>query len=73
VSAMSKDRPLSLSDEQIRAVMLAASSIDPERRDIFLQRIAAMLKLRHRVDDADVADVVQLALCGLVQHADSAA
>jgi hypothetical protein len=41
-----------------------------EKRDMFLQRIAAMLALRGRgrFTDIDVADVTQLALCGLVQQ-----
>jgi hypothetical protein len=47
--------------------MAAAASIGPERRDIFLQRVGAMLKPRHRFADTDVVDVAQLALCGLVQ------
>jgi hypothetical protein len=71
---MSKgSRPLSLSDDQLSAIMLAARTIDPERRDIFLQRIGAMLKLRGRFTDADIADVTKLALCGLIHTADSAA
>ena len=54
--------------------MDAAKTIAPERRDIFLQRIGAILKLRGRFDDGDICEVVQLALCGLVQHtADTAA
>ena len=45
------------------------------KRDVFLQRIAAMLAMRGRgrVTDTDVADVAQLALAGLIQSADSAA
>jgi hypothetical protein len=67
-------RMISLSDAQLQTVMQAAAGIDPERRDIFLQRCAAMLKLRGRFTDSDVADVTRLALCGLSHHhADSAA
>ena len=46
-----------------------------EKRDTFLQRIAAMLALRGRdqFTDTDVADVAQLAMAGLIQSADSAA
>ena len=65
---------VSLSDSQLRTVMETARALQPERRDVFLQRITAMLRLRGRFTDADVADVAQLALCGLVhRHADSAA
>jgi hypothetical protein len=44
-----------------------------ERRDIFLQRCGAMLRMRGRFTDADVAEVTRLAMAGLVQTADSAA
>ena len=65
---------ISLSDSQLSVVMGAAKTIAPERRDIFLQRIGAMLRLRGRFTDSDIGEVVQLALCGLVQQAaDSAA
>jgi hypothetical protein len=69
---MKKSRPLSLSDRQLRLIMDAASGLEPDRREIFLQRVAAMLKFRSRSDD-DIADVARLALAGLVHHADSAA
>jgi hypothetical protein len=41
-----------------------------ERRGLYLQRIAAMLTVRGRgrFNDADVADVVQLAVVGLVHQ-----
>jgi hypothetical protein len=60
---------ISLSDSQLRVIMDTAKAIEPSRRDIFLQRVGAMLKLRGRFDDADVEDVARLALCGLVQTA----
>ena len=46
-----------------------------EKRDIYLQRIAAMLTMRGRghFTDGDVIDVAKLAIAGLVQTADSAA
>ena len=56
--------------------VLSPRSVPVEKRDTFLQRIAAMLALRERgrFTDTDVADVAHLALCGLVQQAaDSAA
>ena len=62
-----------MSDRDLAIVMTAARVLTPERRDIFLQKVVAMLKLRGCFTDGDVADVTQLALCGLIQHADSAA
>jgi hypothetical protein len=49
--------------------MSAARLVPVEKRDIFLQRIAAMLALRGRgrFTDTDVADVAQLAMAGLIQ------
>jgi hypothetical protein len=65
---------ISLSDSQLQTIMTAAGSLEPERRDIFLQRVGAMLKLRGRFTDTDVAEVAKLALYGLAQQAaDSAA
>ena len=42
---------------------LAAHSVPVEKRDVYLQRIAAMLALRGRgrITDTDVAEVAQLA------------
>jgi hypothetical protein len=66
---------ISLSDVQLETVIRAAASLEPERRDIFLQRVGAMLALRRRgnFNDDDVANVAAMALCGLIQHADTAA
>jgi hypothetical protein len=51
--------------------MDAARMLPVEKRDVFLQRIAAMLAMRGRgrVTDTDVADVAHLALAGLIQTA----
>jgi hypothetical protein len=65
---------ISLSDQQLDVVMTAARGLALERRSVFLERVTAMLKLRRRFDDTDVAEVTALALHGLVQQAaDSAA
>ena len=65
---------ISLTGHQLKIIMTAANAVPVERRDTFLQRVGAMLKLRYRFSDTDVADVAQLALAGLVQQtADSAA
>ena len=58
---------IALTDHQLATVMDAAATIAPERRDIFLERVGAMLKVRGRFTDADVHDVTALALCGLVR------
>jgi hypothetical protein len=64
---------LGLTDNQLTTVMGMARTLPVEKRDLYLQRIAVMLTLRGRghVTDADVTDVVKLALCGLV-HTDAA-
>ena len=61
---------IGLTDSQLRVVMDAARTLPVEKRDVYLQRIAAMLALRGRghFGDADVMDVAQLALAGLVQQ-----
>jgi hypothetical protein len=59
---------VSLTDSQLTAVMDAARTLPVERRDTFLQRVGAMLRMRGRFSDGDVTDVVQLALTGLAQQ-----
>jgi hypothetical protein len=64
---------ISLSDSQMRVVIDAAGRIEPGRRSIFLERVGAMLMVRHRFDDHDVIEVANLATCGLVhEHTDAA-
>jgi hypothetical protein len=60
---------ISLNDAQLKVVMEAASHVPQERRSQFLERVAAMLKLRGRghFNDDDVANVTALALSGLVR------
>ena len=53
--------------------MDAARILPVEKRNVYLRRIGAMLRMRGRFTDADVAEVTRLALAGLVQTADSAA
>jgi hypothetical protein len=65
---------IGLTDYQLKIVMHAARLMPVEKRDLYLQRIAAMLALRGRFTDNDVDDVARLAACGLVhRRADSAA
>jgi hypothetical protein len=62
---------IGLTDIQLKIVRDAARMLSVEKRDTFLQRIAAMLALRGRgrFTDTDVADVAQLALADLIQTA----
>ena len=63
---------LGLTDNQLTTVMAMARTLPVEKRDLYLQRIGAMLKLRGRhFGDSDVQQVTALALCGLV-HSDAA-
>ena len=50
---------IGLTDTQLKIIMQAARVMPVEKRDTFLQRIAAMLALRgrDRFTDTDVADV----------------
>ena len=61
---------LGLTDNQLAAVMDLARSLPVEKRDLYLQRIAAMLMMRGRghVSDGDVFDVAKLALTGLARQ-----
>lgn len=59
----------SLNNAQLNAVMVAARGVDVGRRDQFLQRVAARLRLLDRFDDADLDTAVRLALVGLHQSA----
>jgi hypothetical protein len=59
---------LALSDQQLAAVMIAAGPVPPEKRGLFLERIAARLRLLRRFDDAELDQAVALALCGLIQE-----
>jgi hypothetical protein len=58
---------LGLTDHQLNTVMDAARAVPVERRSVFLERTAAMLRLRRPFTDYDVQEVTALALCGLVQ------
>lgn len=60
---------IALTDNQLKSVMHAGNAVPVERRGIFLERCAAMLRMRGRFTDTDVQDVTALALAGLVQQA----
>ncbi|MGB9314744.1 MAG: hypothetical protein WCB62_06925 [Pseudolabrys sp.] len=57
-----------LTDSQLKIVMTAANSLPVERRSVFLERVGAMLRMRGRFTDDDVADVAKLALTGLAHQ-----
>ena len=59
---------IGLTDQQSAIVVEAAGVLMPERRDTFLQRVGAMLRLKGRFTDADVAEVAKLAMAGLIQQ-----
>jgi hypothetical protein len=63
---------ISLSDAQLKTIMDTARLLGPERRDLFLQRVGAILKMRDCFTDDDVLDVAALALTGLIHTADVA-
>jgi hypothetical protein len=62
-----------LSDSQLKTIIDTAASMSPERRGVFLERVGAMLKVRHRFDDGDVAEIAKLATAGLVHQRTDAA
>jgi len=46
---------LALDNDQLATIMMAESSLPPEKRSVFLERIAARLQLRgRRFTDADL-------------------
>jgi hypothetical protein len=63
---------LALTDDQLRVVMTAAADLPPDKRDVFLQRVAARLGLHPRFTAADLDKAIRVALQGLT-HDKSAA
>jgi hypothetical protein len=60
---------LALTDSQLQIVMTAASGLSPEKRTLFLERVAARLSLRGRFTERDFGEAVRLALQGLIHGA----
>ena len=61
---------LALSDSQLQIVMTAAGGLPVEKRSLFLERVAARLRLHGpRFTDADLGAAIQAALTGLIQSA----
>jgi hypothetical protein len=49
----------------LQTVMTTASALEPEKRDTYLRRVAALLMPYHRPTDDDVADAAAKALRSL--------
>ena len=69
--AAGKAQPmLALTDAQLEIVMVAAGGLPAEKRSVFLERVAARLRLHGpRFTDQDLGAAVQVALTGLIQSA----
>jgi hypothetical protein len=60
---------ISLSDKQLDTVMLLARGLEPEKRGVYLERVAAHLLIRlGRYSDNDVATAARMALDSLTQN-----
>jgi hypothetical protein len=58
--------PLPLTDRQMNLVMTAAGRVDPDKRSVLLERVAAHLRYRSsRVTDDSLAAALQQALTSL--------
>jgi hypothetical protein len=55
---------LALSDSQLQLVMTAAGPLPVEKRSVFLERVAASLRIHGA---GDFERIVQLSLSGLIQ------
>jgi hypothetical protein len=54
-------RMFSLSNQQMANVMAAARDVPQEKRALYLERLAAMLKLQHRFNDQTLKEFSKLA------------
>jgi hypothetical protein len=69
--ASSRPRVLSLTDNQMDLIKVAAGTVDTEKRSTFLQRCAGILRCAgHRPDDYAVSAAVRMALHQLLQGED---
>jgi hypothetical protein len=57
-----------LTDKQLDIVQHTARLLPVEKRDVFLQRVSAILLQRKNFTDDDCCDAVELALCRLLQN-----
>jgi len=63
-------RMIGLSEIQLEIIMSEAVSMEDDSCQEFLERVAAILRLRGRIDDDDVSDAVHQALRELVHSSD---
>ena len=62
------ERPLSLTDDQVRALMLAAGPLDLEKRTTFLERVAGRLRLiGNHPSDQELSAAIEATLRSLIQ------
>jgi hypothetical protein len=64
--------PLSLTDEQLHTVMKACAALDPSKRAVLIERVAAQLRQLagcRRPSDGDVELALRAAMAGLRQAA----
>ena len=59
---------LALTDAQLAVVMTAARGLPVEKRGLFLERVAARMRLGDRFTDDDLSAAVHVALRGLIQE-----
>ena len=64
---------IALTDRQLATVMAGARPVPVEKRNLYLQRVAALLRMRAGYDDGDVTEIARLATAGLIQYRHSAA
>ena len=61
---------IALSDSQLKAVMTALAPLEPDKRTVALERIAAQLQRGpRRLADQDITQAIAVALRGLLQGA----
>ena len=62
------ESPLGLTDAQLTAVMQAAGPLDPQKRGVFLERVAARLRyIGSRLNDEELNAAIQVVLRSLIQ------
>jgi hypothetical protein len=61
--------PLALTDSGLRIVTAAAAGLPPEKRSVYLKRVAAQLIQIRRPTDADIERAARMALRGLLHSA----
>jgi hypothetical protein len=60
---------ISLTDAQLDIVTTCARGLEPEKRGVYLERVAAHLQIRlSRYSDNDVATAARMALDSLTQN-----